>query len=271
MTANPVNIVVATNNRHKFREINQILHGLPGIELQALTAYTGVPDVREDASTFAGNAQKKALEIARFIALVGHVGFASQSTAIDDDDETDFEELSAKRHRSTSGRQRKVSLTPESMPKVERPRSLELLVMADDSGLEVDALGGAPGVISARYAGRQGDDAANNALLLKNLKGVPPEKRKARFVCEIALACPEGILFTVRGTVEGTIIDEPRGKGGFGYDPLFMYPPLGRTFGELPAEEKNKISHRANALAKFRLELEKLLGGGGRRQAGGGS
>lgn len=267
MNARPVNIVVATNNRHKFREINQILHGVPGIELQALTAYTGVPDVREDAETFAGNAQKKALEIARFIALVGHVGFASQSTSIDDDDETDFEELSAKRHRSTSGRQRKVSLTPERNPKAEKPRSLELLVMADDSGLEVDALGGAPGVLSARYAGRQGDergqgrdDAANNALLLKNLKGVPAGKRKARFVCEIALASPEGILFTVRGTVEGTIIDEPRGKGGFGYDPLFLYPPLNKTFGELASEEKNKISHRANALAKFRLELERLLG-----------
>ncbi|MCB9936046.1 MAG: non-canonical purine NTP pyrophosphatase [Planctomycetes bacterium] len=260
MSSSPVNIVVATNNRHKFREINQILHGLPGVELQALSAFTGVPEIREDADTFAGNAQKKAFEIARFIALVGRVGFASQSTSIDDDDETDFEQLSAKRHRSTSGRQRKVSLTPERMPKVVKPTNLELLVMADDSGLEVDALGGAPGVISARYAGKQGDDAANNALLLKNLKGVPAEKRKARFVCEIALASPQGILFTVRGTAEGTIIDEPRGKGGFGYDPLFLYPPLNKTFGELPAEEKNKISHRAKALGKFRLELEKLLG-----------
>ena len=201
MPDNPVNIVVGTNNRHKLREIRQILSDVPGVELTGLSAFTGVPDVVENADTFAGNAQKKAYELARFIALAGRVGFASQSTAMDDEDETDFEALSARRYRSISGRQKKVSLTPERMPKVTRPRSLELLVMADDSGLEVDALDGAPGVVSARYAGRHGDDAANNRLLLKNLKGVPPEKRKARFVCEIALASPEGILFTVRGTV----------------------------------------------------------------------
>jgi non-canonical purine NTP pyrophosphatase (RdgB/HAM1 family) len=258
MSANPVKIVVGTNNRHKFREINQILHGVPGIELLGLTAFTGVPDVRETADTFAGNAQKKAFEIARFVALIGRVGYASQSTAIDDED-TDFEALSARRHRATSGRQKKVSLTPDRLPLVDKPQNLELLVMADDSGLEVDALGGAPGVLSARYAGTHGDDAANNALLIKNLKGVPVEKRKDRFVCEIALASPEGILFTVRGTVEGTIVDTPRGKGGFGYDPLFMHPPAGKTFGELPSEEKNKISHRSKALALFKAELEKLL------------
>lgn len=254
-----VKIVVGTNNRHKFREINQILSDVAGIELVGLSAYTGVPEIAETADTFAGNAQKKAFELAKFLALVGHVGFASRSTAIDDEDEVDFEQLSAERYRSISGRQRKVSLTPERMPKVEKPQNLELLVMADDSGLEVDALGGEPGVISARYAGKHGDDAGNNALLLKNLKGVPPEKRKARFVCEIALASPEGILFTVRGTVEGRIIDKTKGDGGFGYDPLFYYPPLGKTFGELPAEEKNKISHRSQALAKFRQQLEKLL------------
>ncbi|MCA8914263.1 MAG: non-canonical purine NTP pyrophosphatase [Planctomycetes bacterium] len=259
MTENPVNVVVGTNNRHKFREISEILSGLPGIELHALSAFAGVPEIEENAPTFAGNAQKKAYEMARFIALVGRVGFASQSTSMDDDDETDFEELSAKRYRSASGRQRKVSLTPERMPKVTRPTNLDLLVMADDSGLEVDALDGAPGVISARYAGKHGDDAANNKLLLKNLKGVPPEKRKARFVCEIALASPEGILFTVRGTVEGLIIDEQRGGGGFGYDPLFLYPPTGKTFGEMAGEEKNKISHRSNALALFKVELKKLL------------
>jgi non-canonical purine NTP pyrophosphatase (RdgB/HAM1 family) len=255
----PVSVVVGTNNRHKLREIRQMLADVPGIEPVGLSAFTGVPEIVEDAETFAGNAQKKAFELARFLALVGHVDFASRSTSIDDDDETDFEELSARRHRASSGRQKKVSLTPEKLPKVEKPGNLELLVMADDSGLEVDALGGAPGVISARYAGKHGDDAANNALLLKNLKGVPAEKRKARFVCEIALASPEGILFTVRGTVEGMIIDQPRGKGGFGYDPLFFYPPLNRTFGELPSEDKNNISHRAKALAQFRVELEKLL------------
>jgi len=254
-----VHIVVGTHNRHKFREINQILHGMPGIELVMLSAYTGVPEISEDAATFAGNAQKKAFELAKFLALVSHVGFASQSTSIEEDDETDFEMLSAERHRSISGRQRKVSVTPERMPKVEKPRSLDLLVMADDSGLEVDALGGEPGVISARYAGTHGDDAANNRKLLEKLKGVPAEKRRARFVCEIALASPEGILFTVRGTVEGLIADEARGKGGFGYDPLFIYPPEGKTFGELEPEVKNRISHRSKALAQFRAELEKLL------------
>lgn len=254
-----IQIVVGTSNRHKLIEINQILHGLPGVELVALSAYSGVPQIPEDAETFAGNAQKKAIELARFLALVGRVSYANRSTSGGDEDDTDFEALSAERHRSASQRRRKVSLTPERMPKVEKPQSLELLVMADDSGLEVDALGGAPGVNSARYAGRHGDDAANNKLLLKNLKGVPPEKRKARFVCEIALASPEGIVYTVRGTVEGLIIEEPRGDGGFGYDPLFLYPPLGKTFGELPADEKNKISHRSKALAKFRSELEKLV------------
>jgi non-canonical purine NTP pyrophosphatase (RdgB/HAM1 family) len=255
-----VSIVVGTNNRHKLREIRQMLADVPGIELVGLTTFTGVPEIVEDADTFAGNAQKKAYELARFLALVGHVGYASGGNGSDDDeDDTDFEDLSAERHRASSGRVKKVSLTPERMPKVEKPINLELLVMADDSGLEVDALGGAPGVRSARYAGRHGDDAANNALLLKNLKGVPAEKRRARFVCEIALASPEGILFSVRGTVEGLIIDQQRGKGGFGYDPLFFYPPLNRTFGELPAEDKNGISHRAKALAQFKVELGKLL------------
>lgn len=259
--SNPVQIVVGTNNRHKLREIRQMLADVADVELIGLTAFTGVPSIVEDAETFAGNAQKKAYEIARLVALVGRVGYASQSTSGDDDDETDFEALSARRHRASSGRVKKVSLTPERMPKVTQPKSLQLLVMADDSGLEVDALDGAPGVLSARYAGKHGDDRANNDLLLKNLRGVPNEKRKARFVCEIALASPEGILFTVRGTVEGLIIDEPRGADGFGYDPLFLYPPAGRTFGELPAEEKNQFSHRANALKLFKVELEKLLEG----------
>ncbi len=256
-----IQIVVGTNNRHKFKEISQILQDVQGIQLVALSSYTGVPEIAETADTFAGNAQKKAFELARFLALVGRVGYASRSTAQDDeeDDETDFEALSAQRYRSISGRVRKVSLTPESMPKVERPANIELLVIADDSGLEVEALGGAPGVLSARYAGTHGDDVANNRLLLKNLKGVPAEKRKARFVCEIALSSPEGILVSVRGTAEGLIMEQPRGDGGFGYDPLFYYPPLGKTFGELGNEEKNRISHRSKALAAFKTELAKIL------------
>jgi non-canonical purine NTP pyrophosphatase (RdgB/HAM1 family) len=255
-----IQIVVGTNNRHKVKEISQILHGIEGVELIALSAFSGVPEIVEDASTFAGNAQKKAFELARLLVLTDRVGFANQSTTQnDDDEETDFEALSAERYRSISTRRRKITLTPEHVPRAEKPQNLDLLVMADDSGLEVDALGGAPGVQSARYAGRHGDDASNNRQLLKNLKGVPAGKRKARFVCEIALASPQGILLTVRGTVEGLVMEEPRGKGGFGYDPLFYYPPLGKTFGELSAEEKNKISHRSKALAKFKAELERLL------------
>lgn len=120
------------------------------------------------------------------------------------------------------------------------------LVFADDSGLEVDALGGAPGVISARYAGLNATDEANNALLLRNLASTTP--RTARFVCVIALARAGEVLQTFRGTVEGEILRMPSGENGFGYDPLFYYPPLGCSFAELAPEEKFAVSHRGNAL-----------------------
>ena len=123
--------------------------------------------------------------------------------------------------------------------------------IADDSGLSVDALDGAPGVYSARYAGGHGDDAANNALLLKNLSHLPEAERTARFVCCIALVYPDGREMTVRGETEGLIINEARGNGGFGYDPYFYYAPFGKTFSELSAEEKNAISHRGKAIAKL--------------------
>ncbi len=122
--------------------------------------------------------------------------------------------------------------------------------IADDSGLSVDALNGAPGVYSARYAGGHGDDAANNALLLKNLADTPAEERTARFVCCIALVYPDGREITVRGETEGLIIDDARGDGGFGYDPYFYYPPFDKTFSEMTAEEKNTISHRGKAIAR---------------------
>ena len=127
--------------------------------------------------------------------------------------------------------------------------------IADDSGLSVDALDGAPGVYSARYAGEHGDDAANNALLLKNLSDTPAEARTARFVCCIALVYPDGRELTVRGETEGLIIDEAKGEGGFGYDPYFYYPPFKKTFSELSAEEKNTISHRGKAIAKLAERL----------------
>jgi XTP/dITP diphosphohydrolase len=119
-------------------------------------------------------------------------------------------------------------------------------LFADDSGLEVDALGGAPGVYSARYAGPNATDQDNNRLLLEKLRGVPD--RTARFVCLIALAERGRLLATFRGAVEGRIIDEPRGPEGFGYDPLFYYEPFGCTFGEASADRKFDVSHRGQAL-----------------------
>jgi XTP/dITP diphosphohydrolase len=124
-------------------------------------------------------------------------------------------------------------------------------LFADDSGLEVDALGGAPGVYSARFAGLHASDSANNDLLLEKMRGV--RDRAARFVCVIALAEEGRPVETFRGTVEGLILEEPRGPNGFGYDPLFYYPPFGCSFGEAAPERKLTVSHRGGALrALFR-------------------
>ncbi len=132
----------------------------------------------------------------------------------------------------------------------------EYVSLADDSGLCVDALGGAPGVYSARYCGKHGDDAANNKKLLSELDGVPLEKRTARYVAAVACVFPDGREIVVRGTCEGHIAFEESGNNGFGYDPLFI-SKLGR-FGEVSAEEKDSISHRAEALIKLKDELEKI-------------
>ena len=134
---------------------------------------------------------------------------------------------------------------------------LGYISVADDSGIEIDALAGAPGVYSARYSGEHGNDEENNKLVLKNLQGVPEEKRTARYVAAIACVLPDGRSFTVRGTVEGRILTEAEGDGGFGYDPLFYSFEAGCSFGVYPPEEKNKISHRARALSLF---CEKLIG-----------
>ena len=120
--------------------------------------------------------------------------------------------------------------------------------VADDSGLAVDALSGAPGVRSARYAGEDATDAANNARLLRELSGVPPEKRTARFVCVMAAVSPSGEEVVVRGEWEGRVADQARGEGGFGYDPLFVDPVDGRHAAELPRDEKNRRSHRGAAM-----------------------
>jgi XTP/dITP diphosphohydrolase len=208
MTATGRPLVFATRNPGKLVELRALL---PGIEVLTIAdaearLAIAIPDVVEDADTFAGNAIKKAREVA---AATG------------------------------------------------------LPALADDSGLEVDALGGAPGVYSARYAGDHGGDAANNAKLLAALAGVPAEQRTARFRSVLALADPAGPLgaevITAEGTAEGIVLAAPRGTGGFGYDPLFFFPPLGQTFAELGVGPKNDLSHRARAMRALAPRLREYL------------
>jgi XTP/dITP diphosphohydrolase len=132
--------------------------------------------------------------------------------------------------------------------------------LADDSGLVVDALDGQPGVYSARFAGEDADDRKNNRKLLQMLQGLDGEKRQARFVCVIAISDSQGNVYTVEGVREGRIDYEERGTGGFGYDPLFIPDGYSQTFAQLSHEEKNRISHRGQALLKARTLLEKVTG-----------
>ena len=134
-----------------------------------------------------------------------------------------------------------------------------LVTLADDSGIEVDALCGAPGIYSARFAGGHGDDAANNALLLEKLAGVPREKRTARYAVAIACVLPSGESFTVRGTTEGLILNQYDGEGGFGYDPLFWSLDLQKSFGRATPDEKNAVSHRGRAVRRAAEELIRRL------------
>lgn len=133
------------------------------------------------------------------------------------------------------------------------------MALADDSGLEVIALGRRPGVRSARFAGPGAGDETNNRLLLSLLKGVPPAERAAVFRCAMALAYPDGEMHLVEGSCHGQIAVEPRGNGGFGYDPLFIYTPLGLTFAEIEPGIKSKFSHRGQALRRVRRLLQDLL------------
>ena len=207
-------IVIATRNAYKVGEIRAILGGVS--QFLTLNDFPDSPKVVEDAGTFAGNATKKAVELARWLA---------------------------------------VTFPPTR-------RSSPLFVLADDSGLEVDALDGAPGVHSARFAAldsaKSGNtsDADNNARLLQLLKDVPLEKRRARFHCVIALVAVDSQsairnpqLFD--GACEGRIGFAPRGKNGFGYDPLFVPVGFEQSFAELGEDVKNKLSHRAKALEKL--------------------
>lgn len=193
-----MNIVLATRNRKKAKEMQKILSEAigtaPTINILTLRDFPQCPDVEEDGNTFEANAVKKACHVARCTGMIA---------------------------------------------------------IADDSGLEVDALNGAPGVSSARYAGEPADDKKNTAKLLREMQNVPDEKRRARFVCYIALAFPDGNVKTFVGYVEGKIGRQPRGKNGFGYDPVFYPKGHNRTFAEMSEDEKNAISHRGRALREL--------------------
>lgn len=177
------------------------------------------------------------------VTIVNIPNFSSLPPVVEDG--TTFEENARKKAESYS-----LAVTGE-------------LVLADDSGLEIDALGGAPGVHSARYAAPDlqniephaaecnTDDEANNARVLRELRGIPAQKRSARFVCVLAAARDGQTVHTFRGTAEGLILDAARGENGFGYDPLFYFPQIGKTFAELSAEEKGQYSHRGAAFRAF--------------------
>jgi XTP/dITP diphosphohydrolase len=191
-------IVLATRNNRKVREISRIFSGYD-VSFLGLDAFPGCPDVEEDGKTFRQNAVKKAVSIAKFTGC----------TAI-----------------------------------------------ADDSGLEVMALGRAPGVYSARYAGKDADDRKNLLKLLREMKGLEGEEREARFVCCIAIAFPDGTHRTFTGYAKGEIAKKPKGFNGFGYDPVFYPAGCGRTFAEMTASEKDSLSHRGKALKKLYIYLK---------------
>ena len=191
--------MIASNNAHKVREIEEILMGYFDEMVTMREAGLDI-DVVEDGLTFRDNAVKKATEI------LEQSGFDA--------------------------------------------------ALADDTGLCVDALDGAPGVYSARYAGESHDTAANNALLMENMKDVPDEQRTCRFTCCVALARKGMPVLAVEGKAEGILLRAPAGCNGFGYDPYFCYPPLHKSFAELTAEEKNSVSHRRAALDALRRALD---------------
>ena len=138
-------------------------------------------------------------------------------------------------------------------------RATGMFALADDSGLEVEALGWAPGVRSARFARTHGDDQANNRKLLRLLRGLPRRRRRARYRCALALASVSGLMAVAHGAWVGWIAEEPKGRGGFGYDPLFLVPRFGKTVGELPASVKQRFSHRARAARRLHARLRRLV------------
>ena len=193
-------LLIASNNVHKVREIEEILSGYFDEMVTMREAGLDI-DVVEDGATFRENAVKKATEI------LEKSGFDA--------------------------------------------------TLADDTGLCVDALNGEPGVYSARYAGEGHDTAANNALLMENMRDVPDEKRACRFICCVVLARKGQLPLVVEGKAEGMLLRAPAGENGFGYDPYFFYPPLNKSFAELTAKEKNSVSHRRAALDALRKVLDR--------------
>ena len=211
-------LILASRNKKKIREMEALLSQyIEGVRILSLDDVGFAGDIEEDGTTYEENALIKARTAMEAFKKACAAPADDRIAAIADD---------------------------------------RIAAIADDSGLSVDALGGAPGVYSARYAGGHGDDAANNALLLQNLSQVAPDQRTARFVCCIACVFPDGRELTVRGETEGLIIDDARGDGGFGYDPYFYYPPYGKTFAELTADQKNAISHRGKAVEKLAAKLQ---------------
>lgn len=199
-----MHFLLASRNRHKIRELEDILAGdIPGVVVHSLDEVGFAGDIREDGATFAANATIKAIAAREAALAAGYPDW---------------------------------------------------YCLGDDSGLSVDALDGAPGVYSARFAGEHGNDAANNALLLQKMSGVAD--RDAHFVCCIVCVLPTGETLTVEGHCSGVILDAPRGQDGFGYDPLFYLPQFDRTFAELTAAEKNAVSHRGRALAALAEALQ---------------
>jgi non-canonical purine NTP pyrophosphatase (RdgB/HAM1 family) len=254
-------IIVGSGNSHKIREIQEILADVGQVRCVPFHELEDLPDIDENGRTFAENAALKARLLAQYLFARRGMRASGRHTAVDSEDTRSLEKLSAERARERHAGFRGAGSGRMAMVTGDKPRlrPFDVLVMADDSGIVVDSLGGQPGVHSARYSGRHGDDDANNAKLLRELEGIPTERRTARFVCAMSLATPTGVLFTVEGKVEGKIAKACEGRSGFGYDPLFYYPPFDKTFGQIEAAQKNRVSHRAEALKQFRERLLKLL------------
>ncbi|MDO4622458.1 MAG: RdgB/HAM1 family non-canonical purine NTP pyrophosphatase [Eubacteriales bacterium] len=197
---------------------------------------------------FATGNKNKMIEIREILSELDAEIISMKEAGIDidiDENGTTFEENAVIKARAVA------NALPENLK--------DAIVMADDSGLEVDAMDKAPGVLSARWMGEDTSYRIKNAKIIENLKDVPVKDRTARFVCAVGAAMPDGTDLVVRGVIEGRIGYEERGENGFGYDPIFMLPDMSVSTAELSMEEKNKISHRGNALRAMLKELRTVL------------